>query len=829
MVRVILWTSALLIVGMLAAGAGGLWVLHKYGRDLPDYRQLADYDPEVMTRVFAGDGRLLAEYAVEKRVFVPIRAIPKPVINAFLAAEDKTFYSHPGVDFAGIANAVLINLKRLGGNQRPVGASTITQQVAKNFLLTNEVSITRKIKEAILAFRIERAFSKDRILELYLNEIYLGFGSYGVAAAALNYFDKSLDELTVSEAAFLAALPKAPNNYHPITKHEAAVGRRNWVIQQMHENGKIDAQTAQDASAEPLVIAERRETEFVTADFFAEEVRRELSQRFGERQLYKGGLAVHTTLDPGLQRAAYKALREGLEAYDRRHGYRGPVTKAPQSIELSTPSAWRAYLRSVEVPEGIGDRQLAVVLGVDDGAAEIGVADGSRGTIPLSELKWAREYIERLERGPVVKTADQVLQPGDVVITAPVAKNDEGEAYPEETYGLYQIPEVNGALVALDPHTGRVLAMQGGYSHQRSQFNRATQAYRQPGSAFKPFVYLSALEEGLSPATLILDAPFVIDQGPGLPKWRPANYAKKFYGPSTMRLGLEKSRNLMTVRLAQTIGMDKVAETAEAFDIVNDMQETLAMSLGAAETTLMRLTAAYGMLVNGGKKIRPSIIDRVQDRTGQTIFKHDRRPCSGCEAPAWRGQDVPQIPDTRPQVTDPQSAYQIVNLLKGVVERGTGWRIREIPKPIAGKTGTTDEERDTWFMGFAADLAVGVFVGFDEPQPLGRNETGSSVSSPIFKDFMQTALKDQPATPFRVPPGIHLVRVNARTGQPARPGDKDVIYEAFKPDSVPTGESAGVIRGEGWTPQNDGGGAGAYSGQGGFGVGAPATGTGGLY
>ncbi len=817
MLRAFVTIIVLLVLGTAVAGGGVVWALHTYGRDLPDYRQLADYKPSVMTRVHAGDGQLLTEFAIEKRVFVPLEAIPKHVIAAFLSAEDKTFYSHPGIDFLGVLRAVVLNIKNIGSGRRPVGASTITQQVAKNFLLTNEVSIARKVKEAILAFRIERAFPKDLILELYLNEIYLGYESYGVAAAALNYFNKSLIELNIPEAAYLAALPKAPNNYNPVTKREAAKNRRDWVIGRMLEDGAISAELAERSRNWPLVTTKRKEISFVEAAYFAEEVRRDLVARYGEDELYKGGLSVRTTVDPRLQEAAVKALRRGLEAYDRRHGYAGPIARAPEGQRFDVSTQWRTYLATVKAPKGIGERTLAVVRSVDDATASIGLADGGVGTIPLVELKWARQRLEDRKRGPGIKKASDALRPGDVIITAPVLKDADDKAYPAGTYGLYQIPEIEGAIVAMDPHTGRVLAMVGGYDYDKSQFNRATQAKRQPGSAFKPFVYLAAMDAGYTPATLILDAPFVIDQGPGLPKWRPANYTKKFYGPSTMRLGIEKSRNLMTVRLAQTIGMERVAEYAERFGIVNEMQQTLAMSLGAGETSLMRLTTAYAMLVNGGKRITPTFIDRIQDRKGRTVFRHDARPCQDCRVRRWSRQPVPAVPDNREQVTDPGSAYQVVNILIGVVQRGTGRRIRAVGKPLAGKTGTTNEERDTWFMGFSPDLAVGVFAGLDEPTPLGRRETGSSVAAPIFRDFMIDALKNAPSIPFRIPPGIRLVRVDSKTGRLARPGDEGVILEAFKPGTVPTGEAT-VIRGETWAPE--GGIAGG---------GTPTTGTGGLY
>ena len=791
MLRAFLTLFGLLFILAFAGTGGVLFVLHKYGQDMPDYRQLADYEPPVMTRVHAGDGRLLAEYAIEKRVFVPIRAMPRRVVNAFLSAEDKNFYSHPGIDFLGVARAIIINIKNLGKNRRMVGASTITQQVAKNFLLTNEVSWERKVKEAILAFRIERAFTKDRILELYLNEIYLGFGSYGVAAASLNYFNKSLDELNIEEVAYLAALPKAPNNYHPVRRREAALGRRNWVVGRMLEDGAITAEEAENARALPLITSKRSETEFVTAAFFAEEVRRELAQRYGETELYKGGLSVRTTLNPKFQEIADRAVKNGLRAYDRRHGWRGPLSRLEEG-EGTDP--WPQRLASIEPVAGLGDWKMALVLDVNDEAAAIGFADRTTGHIPLAQLKWARPWAKGEKLGPRITRPSDVLIKGDVVAVEALLMDKDGNVYPDGTHALRQIPEIEGALVALDPHTGRILAMSGGYDHAKSQFNRVTQAKRQPGSAFKPFVYLAALDSGYSPSTLILDAPFVIDQGPGLPKWRPANYTKKFYGPSTMRLGIEKSRNLMTVRLAQTVGMDKIADYAGRFGLTDKMPEQLSMSLGAGETTLLKLTTGYAMLVNGGKKIRPTLIDRIQDRHGRKVFSHDLRTCRNCVAPFWTRQPVPQLPDLREQLSDPASAYQIVSMLKGVVDRGTGRSIRSVGKPLGGKTGTTNKSIDAWFIGFSADLAVGVFTGFDEPRSLGRREQGASVAAPIFREFMREALAETTATPFRIPPGIRLVRVNATTGRPARAGDGKIILEAFKPGTVPTGESQ-VLRG----------------------------------
>jgi penicillin-binding protein 1A len=782
--------SSLLLLAILGAG-GLLFGLWHYGRGLPAYRQLADYEPAVMTRVHAADGSLIAEFARERRLFVPVEAMPKRLIEAFLSAEDKNFYQHSGVDPLGVLRAMLTNVQRLSDDRRPVGASTITQQVAKNFLLSNEVSIARKAKEAILAFRIEQTLEKDRILELYLNEIYLGLGAYGVAAAALNYFNKSLDELTVAECAYLAALPKAPNNYHPVRQAEAARARRNWVLGRMAEDGHISWDEMRAEAATPLAIQPPDPTRIVPADYFAEEVRRLLVDRYGETALYEGGMSVRATLEPRLQEIAEAELRRGLVAYDRRHGWRGPLAR------LDVAGDWRTALRQLPRPPLHPDWALAAVTAVEDARVQIGFADGARGFIPLSALSWARRAVGEEALGPKVRAAGDVLASGDVVAVSRLRQGQEGHA--EGAFALEQIPEVNGAVVAMDPHTGRVLAMAGGWSFAESQFNRATQALRQPGSAFKPIVYAAALDHGFTPSSLVLDAPFAIDQGPGLGVWKPQNYSHQFYGPSTLRVGLEKSRNLMTVRLAQNVGMDVVVDYAKRMGVVDEMQPYLPMSLGAAETTLLRLTAAYAIFVNGGKRIQPTLVDRIQDRRGATIYRHDDRPCPGCAAIGWHRQPEPQLADTREQALDPATAYQIVSMLQGVVERGTGARIAAVGKPLAGKTGTSNDSKDTWFVGFAPDLAVGVFVGFDEPRSLGAKETGASAAAPIFKEVMARALKEQPGTPFRIPPGVKLVRVEAESGQPAYSSGRGVIWEAFKPGTEPRGERI-VLDGAGREP-----------------------------
>ena len=789
--RFLLRFFSLLFMLALLGGGAVVALLYHYSQELPDYTQLADYEPPIVTRVHAGDGRLLAEYAEQRRVFVPADAVPERVKNAFISAEDKDFYAHPGVDFKALLRAVVTNLRNLGTNRRPVGASTITQQVAKNFLLTNEVSIERKIKEAILAFRIERAFTKDKIFELYLNEIFLGQRSYGIAAAALNYFNKSLDELSIEEAAYLAALPKAPNNYHPTRRHEAAVARRNWVIGRMLEDGHISSAEAEFASAEALTTAQRTDMEVVRADFFSEEVRRELERIYGEDELYGGGLSVQTTIDPQLQSFADEALRKGLIAYDRRHGWRGPVAQLdPEAIAVD----WQLQLKEVARPAASGDWQLAIVLKLTSQAAHIGLADGSEGRIPLSELTWARPTLKDQKVGARPKRPADALVVGDVVLVEPVTQDSDGNAYEAGSYGLRQIPKVNGGLIALDPHTGRILAMSGGYSHAASVFNRATQARRQPGSAFKPFVYLAALDSGYTPSSIVLDAPIVFDQGPGLEKWKPANYTSKFYGPSTLRIGIEKSRNLMTVRLAQAIGMEKIIDYGLRFGLYDELPAVLSMSLGAGETTLLRVTAAYAMLVNGGKRVTPSLIDRVQNANGETIMRHDTRDCPGCRAESWDNQPMPRLPDLREQVADPVSAYQMVAMLRGVVRRGTGVRLNALGRPLAGKTGTTNEYRDAWFVGFSPDLAIGGYVGFDDPGTLGDKEAGSRAALPIWKAFAEKAFEGRPRTPFRIPRGVRLVKVSQSTGLLPQPGEDKIILEAFREGTEPRTRGSAAAR-----------------------------------
>ena len=771
-----------LLVGVVAVGAV-LYALYYFSADLPDFSQLASYEPPVVTRVHAGDGQLLEEFARQKRVFVPVKAMPPLLIRAFVASEDQSFFNHIGIDFRGIVRAAVSNIQAMGTGRRPEGASTITQQVAKNFLLTNEVSLERKAKEAILAIRIERAFSKDQILELYLNEIYLGRRSYGVAAAALNYFDKSLDELTLSEMAYLAALPKAPNNYHPVRNKEAALARRNYVLSRMLEDGHIDSAQAEAARAADLVAVTGRADDYVEAGHFTEEVRRRLFERFGEKQLYDGGLSVRTTLEPALQRMATEALRNGLEAYDRRHGWRGPLTR------LASFDDWPTALAELPAHAGRPEWRHAVVLTVNAEQAGIGLEGGVRGVVPMAGLDWARPWLPGQRFGERPSRADQVLAAGDVVLVAPLT--DAAGQPVSGAFALKQIPDVEGGLVALDPHTGRVLALEGGFNFASSQFNRVTQAKRQPGSAFKPFVYLAALEKGLTPATLINDAPVVFDQGAGLGNWKPENYSREFYGPTPLRVGIEKSRNVMTVRIAQYIGTAAIEEIAERFGLDFGVSPSLSLALGAGETTLIDMAAAYGMLANGGKWITPSVIDQVQDRDGLPIWRHDPRDCSHCHSMIWQASlSVPALPDQRRQIGDPRQAYQRVHIMEGTITNGTARSLTSLGVPMAGKTGTTNDGRDTWFIGFTPDLVVGVFIGFDEPKPLGSRETGSSVALPVFKDFMEQlqAADMLPIIPFRAPDGVSLVRVNATTGTRAVGEGSGVIWEAFLPGTEPEGQ-----------------------------------------
>jgi len=762
-------------VFFLVVAAGVAWYVSGLTGGLPSVEVLAKYEPPVMTRIHATDGQLVAEYARERRLYLPIQAIPDRVKAAFISAEDKNFYQHSGLDYAGIMRAGVQNIAALSSNGRMIGASTITQQVAKNFLLTNERTIDRKIKEAILALRIEQANSKDKILELYLNEIFLGLGSYGVAAASLAYFDKSVHELTLAEAAYLAALPKGPNNYNPFRYADRAIERRNWVIDRMVENGYATPDEGEAAKAQPLGVKTRITSPHIfAADYYVEEVRRQLMQMYGEKALYEGGLSVRTSLDPAMQVMARQALMDGLVSFDEDRGWRGPVKNVP--IEAD----WGEAVGSVKPLSDIYEWRLAIVTKVDKGEAEIGLQPGrsetgkllaerETGVIPASEMKWAL-------RGK--KNVDGVLKVGDVVYVEP-ADGKPG------SYRLHQVPEIEGAMVVMDPHTGRVLAMDGGFSYAESEFNRATQAQRQPGSSFKPFVYAAALDNGYTPSSVVLDAPIEIDPGFGQPMWRPENYAQKFYGPSTLRTGIEQSRNVMTVRLAQDMGMPLVAEYAKRFGVYDNLAPFLPNALGATGTTVLRMVSGYSVFANGGRQVKPTLIDRIQDRFGKTIFKHEERVCEGCDADTWNNQEEPVITDNREQVLDPMTAYQITSMMEGVVQRGTATIVKQVGKPIAGKTGTSNDYKDAWFIGYSPDLVVGVFFGYDQPRPMGRGMTGGEIAAPVAAEFFKLALADKPAVPFRMPEGLTLIPIDRRTGMRADPGAPNTIMEAFKPGTGP--------------------------------------------
>ncbi len=813
MLRFLGWLFAVGFMIALGLAGAALYIIWDVSKDLPDYKQLAAYEPPVMTRLHASDGSLLAEYAEQRRLFVPIDSIPERLKQAYLAAEDKTFYQHAGLDWRGIFAAVIRYAQvKMTGKGQIVGASTITQQVAKNFLLSNEQTITRKLKEALLVQRMEAAFTKDQIFELYLNEIFLGLNSYGVAAAALNYFGKPLDEVSLDEMAYLAALPKGPNNYHPFRHADRAVERRNWVLEQMYDNGYISRDEVTEAKAKPLKVNPRPfGTQMFAAESFAEEVRRDLVTIFGKEQLAMGGYSVRSTLDPKLQIMARQALARGLINFDRIRGWRGPL----KHVDL-TPGDWAPFMDTMKVAPDLAPWQLAIVLEVEKEKATIGlqpplgdngkpVTDRVTATVPLPLMTWAEKYVDGTKRGKAVTDANQVLAAGDIIYVAP-------SQVPTE-YHLMQMPEVEGALVAMDPHTGRVLAMVGGFSYGTSQFNRATQAMRQPGSSFKPIVYAAALDNGYTPASVVLDAPVEFKMSDGK-IWRPKNYTGKFYGPSTLRRGIEQSRNAMTVRLAADLGMTRIADLAQRLGIYDRMPQHLANSLGSAETTLLRMTTAYSMFANGGKKIEATLIDRIQDRRGKTIWRHDKRECIGCSSEAF----APDMPDPDPldnreQVMSPYTAYQITSMLEGVVERGTGQKLKAVMKPVAGKTGTSNDERDAWFVGYTPNLTVGAYIGFDNPKPMGKKRTGGELAAPIVADFMKQALQGKPAAPFHVPRAIELIPINAINGKRAIFGQENVILEAFKPGDEPPNTSRTIgeqtASGEGVVlvpPQSGGGG-----------------------
>ena len=799
-------------VMLVIAGTGFAYLAYlHYSADLPDVDGLRNYEPPTMTRVFAADGSLIAEFATERRIFVRYAAIPDVVKQAFVSAEDQNFWTHPGIDPLAIARAGVFDLTHMGEGRRPIGASTITQQVAKNMLLdSNQVSLARKAKEAILALRIDRSLTKDRVLELYLNEIYLGQQSYGVAAAAQAYFNKSLDQLTLAEAAFLAALPKAPNNYNPFRYPDAARARRDWVLDRMADDHDITAAQAAAAKAQPVITAQYRRPEPIPgADWFTEEVRRELIARFGVDSTTQGGLMVRTSLVPALQVVAERSVRQGLMAYDRkRGGWRGPVAHLDLTGQ-ALAQGWVQALGAVARPSGmLPDWRLGVVLTTTDTEAKLGwlepapptdsgqAAAGKPypGTLLLSDLGWARPDHDG-KIGPAPRRMSDVVKPGDVVMVEPAtieasqsgatkaAATKSAKVVPAlaDRMELRQIPTAQAALVSIDPATGRVLALVGGWSFDNSQFNRATQAKRQPGSSFKPIVYLTALEHGVSPSQRFLDAPVVVDMG-SQGRWRPNNYEMDFNGPTSLRVALEKSLNLVTLRVAAYVGMDAVADTAIAFHMVDSMPHVLPAAIGAVDTTPLREAAAYASIDAGGREVVPSLIDSVQDRDGHDLWRPAPVACSGCDDPA----KPPQLVDERKQIADPASDYQLINMMEGVVQRGTGNPVAAgLNHPIAGKTGTSQDFNDAWFSGFTADLVTTVWAGFDIPATLGNNETGAMMAGPIWRDYMTFALKDRPALQFAQPPGVTMGRWDTGSG---------MVTDAFKPGQNP-GASDGVING----------------------------------
>lgn len=796
--KFLLWTfltgvglAAIVIIAFM------LWMA-ALGRTVPSVEKLSEYNPPVTSRVHAGDGTLIYEFADEHRVFIPYEAIPEHVIHAFVSAEDKNFFTHGGVDYLGMTRGVINSIRnRISGSGGLQGGSTITQQVAKNMLLTRDQTIVRKAKEAIVSWRMEKAFSKEHIIELYLNEIYLGGRSYGVGSAALNYFNKSLPELDLSEAAVLASLPKFPGRVNPYTNPERVLQRRNYVLNRMVDDGYITVEQAAEAKAKPLTTTKRLYgPEYAAATYFVQELRKQLIDLYGEEELEQGGLSIRTTIDTKLQLAAQEALQIGLETYDRRHEYRGPLKSLdPNDGDLME------QLQAVTRPGGYGTWERALVSRVTENGASLILDDGQTSSIPAEDTEWANAFVREngrtgLRAGDVIlaEVSRQAMSPEESIPTREGNTDEEGEAaepvlpimVPVGQAKLKQIPELEGAIVALDPHTGRVLAMMGGYSFFKSPFNRVTQAQRQPGSSFKPFVYGAALERGYTPSVRILDSPYVYyDEATG-DVWKPENYAEgQSYGEVTMRVALEKSYNQVTARVATDIGMEAVSEFAERFGVYDRLPPYPAMSLGSGETSPWRLSKAYAAFVNGGKEVTPTLLDRVQDRRGVTLFKHDQRACDDCAAETWNGQAPPILPDDRKQLVDPIIAYQIVHMLEGVVERGTGRRARRVGKPLAGKTGTTNDYVDALFFGFSPDLVVGIWTGFDAPRTLGDGEGGGSVAGVVFTEFMERALAEEPSLPFRIPPGVRLVSVDARTGELPTFDSQEIILEAFRPGTEP--------------------------------------------
>ena len=725
---------------------------------LPDYKKLSNYQPPISSRVYSEDGKLIAEYALEKRLFVPFDSIPKKVINSFLSAEDKNFFNHPGVDVKGILRAIIKNIKNISQNKRLEGASTITQQVAKNFLLTNEVSMKRKIKEAILAFRIERAYTKERILELYLNQIYLGQGTYGIAAASLEYFDKPIKELTYSDAALLAALPKAPSKYNPYRYPKIAEFRRNLVLQNLEENKFISKKQLKKFRNLKINLKKRKIEIVNEANSYTEEVRRSVNENYGFEKLYSQGLSIRTPLNIKYQIQAIKSLRRGIQDYDKRHGWRGPITNKIKDKN------WEKKLKKFKLDPTL-KWEFAEIVGLNDLVIKFKIINKNKknvdGTLSKNNVKWT------LAKNQLISTKYKI---GDIIFV----KRENNY------WSLKQYPKVNGGIVILDPFNGNVKALAGGFNYKSSEFNRVTQAKRQPGSAFKPIVYAAALENGFAPNSIILDAPFVESQGVGLKNWKPENYGKKFYGPTTFRKGIEYSRNLMTVRVAKILGLSEILELSKKLNIYDEIPELLSVSLGAAETSLMSLTSAYAPFVNGGKKIKPNLISRIQDRRGKTIFKIKNRACLGCDKFIDQSDNYPKIENTNERVISEETAFQMVSILKGVVERGTAKKLRTLKVPLAGKTGTTNDNYDAWFIGFSSNLVIGVYIGFDNPKTLGKFETGSKAALPIFKDFVEKALYKEDFKDFKIPENIYLTSLNYDTGLKSAPGEKNTIIEALK-------------------------------------------------
>jgi len=751
---VFLCISLIFVIGTF----GTLWT---FSNKIPDYKFLKNYKPPVSSKMYSGNGDLVADFSKEKRIFIPYSTIPKKVIDAFLSAEDKNFYSHPGVDAKGVLRATLNNIKNIMTSKRLEGASTITQQVAKNFLLTNEVSIKRKIKEAILAFRIERALSKERILELYLNQIYLGSGAYGIAAASLEYFDKSIKELDYSEAALLAALPKAPSKYNPYRNVELAKFRRDLVLQNLYQNGFLDIKKYNQYKNQKIELKKTKRIYLEDAQYYIEDVRKNIIEKLSYEKVYKQGYNINTPINLNLQKLATNSLRNGLMAYDMRKGWRGPL------FNIKNQNNWTHNIDKKYFLENSIDWKLAIVKEVNQFETRIETIDKINGLIKYKDITWTK------------KELNEVLEVGDVIYV----QKSEGNFY-----SLKQLPQINGGIIIMDPFTGRVLALSGGFSFKNSEFNRATQALRQPGSAFKPFVYALALENKYTPSSLVLDAPLVLDQGIDLKKWKPENYGKKFYGPSTLRIGLEKSRNLMTVRIAQNLGINKLTNFSKILNIYEDPEELLSISLGSAETTLLSLTSAYSSFVNGGKLISPIIIDRIQDSEGNTIINNENRKCLDCKNISFTGKDYPSIKDNYPQVISEQTAYQVTSILEGVIKRGTGKKLRDLKLNLAGKTGTTNENTDAWFVGFTSNLVIGVYVGMDNPKSLGKFETGSKAALPIFREFVEKAVKKSEARPFKVPKKMTLMVVDPLTGEKAKFNSKNTIIEAYKSINVLDGK-----------------------------------------